>query len=58
MLHSAKKAVQSKTAATAARLAAFIDRAGDALREAALGLVPAPAPVPVRVRARRQNWAE
>jgi hypothetical protein len=53
MLQSAKSAVRSKAAAMAARLADAVDRATDALREAALGLVAAPAPVPVRVRARR-----
>ncbi|MGH1569922.1 hypothetical protein ACRAWG_03680 [Methylobacterium sp. P31] len=37
----------------AARVAEIADRAGDAVRAAALGLVAAPAPVPVRVRARR-----
>ena len=53
MLHSARNAVRSKAAATAARVVEFIDRAGDALRAAALGLIPVPAPVPVRVRVRR-----
>ncbi|WP_010683674.1 hypothetical protein [Methylobacterium mesophilicum] len=57
MLQSVKNTVRSKVAATAASLAAAIERAGDALRAAALGLVPAPAPVPVRVRARRTGRA-
>ncbi|MGT2486788.1 hypothetical protein ACU4GA_14080 [Methylobacterium oryzae CBMB20] len=37
----------------AARVTEIVDRVGDALRAAALGLMPAPAPVPVRVRARQ-----
>lgn len=53
MLQSAKSAVRSKAAALAVRLADLVNRTGDALRAAALGLLPAPAPVPVRVRARQ-----
>ncbi|WCS24703.1 hypothetical protein LOK46_26835 [Methylobacterium sp. NMS14P] len=53
MLQSAKSAVRSKAAAMAERVTEIVDRAGDALRAATLGLMPAPAPVPVRVRARQ-----
>jgi hypothetical protein len=53
MLQSAKNAVRSKAAALVSRVAEIADKAGDALREAAVGLVASPAPVPVRVRARR-----
>lgn len=52
MLQSAKTTVRSKAAAATARLADVIGRTGEALREAALGLVAAPVLVPVRVRAR------
>ncbi|WP_244534793.1 hypothetical protein [Methylobacterium sp. UNC300MFChir4.1] len=50
-------AVRSKAAAMAARVTEIVDRAGDALRAAALGLMPAPAPapVPIRVRARQSR---
>ena len=57
MLQAAKNAIRSKTVATAARLTEVIERAGDALRAAALGLAPVPAPVPVRVRTRRPGRA-
>jgi hypothetical protein len=58
MLQAAKNAVtavRSQAAAAGVRIAAITDRAGDALRAAALGLVVAPTPVlvPVRVRTRR-----
>jgi hypothetical protein len=51
MLQSAKNVVRVKVAALRARIAAT----GQALRAAAIGLVPAPTPalVPVRVRNRR-----
>ena len=53
MLQSAKSAVRSKATAVAVRLADAVDRIGETLRAAALGLVTAPAPVPIRVRARQ-----
>ncbi|MCJ2072996.1 hypothetical protein MKK75_30090 [Methylobacterium sp. J-030] len=53
MLQSAKNVVRVKVAALRARVVA----ASDALRAAAIGLVPGPAPVlvPVRVRNRRSD---
>lgn len=55
MLQSAKSAVRSKAAAMAARVTEIVDRAGDALRAAALGLMPAPVPVRVRARGPRRQ---